>query len=82
MAAPSWVKHGKLIAWVDDVARLTSPDRIVWSDGSEDEYQRLCAVMVAAGTMKKLNPLFQACHAQCVCHFKYTIIKPRLSFQD
>ena len=56
MAAPLWIKHAKLVAWVDEAARLTTPDRIVWCDGSEDEYQRLCAAMVAAGTMKKLNP--------------------------
>ena len=55
MNAPAYIKHQKLINWVAEVAALTKPDRIYWCDGSQAEYDRLCADMVAAGTMKKLN---------------------------
>ena len=52
---PAYVKHPKLIAWVEKMAALTKPNNIVWCDGSQEEYDRLCALMVAGGTMKKLN---------------------------
>lgn len=53
---PAWVKNQKLVAWVTDIATLTKPDSIYWCDGSQEEYDRLCEQMVAAGTMRRLNP--------------------------
>ena len=54
---PSCVKNARLIAWVADMAALCKPDTVVWCDGSDEEYARLCEQLVNAGTMKRLNPV-------------------------
>jgi phosphoenolpyruvate carboxykinase (GTP) len=53
--APAYVHNIGLLAWVREIASLTQPDSIYWCDGSQDEYDRLCAELVVAGTFKKLN---------------------------
>ena len=45
----------KLIAWVDEMTRLCAPERVHWCDGSEQEYQSLCNLMVEHGTFTKLD---------------------------
>src|SRR5438093_721668 len=42
--------------WVDEVARTTRPQRVVWCDGSEDESRRLVDGMVADGMLLRLHP--------------------------
>jgi len=46
----------KLKDWVNEVAKLTQPANIVWCDGSQAEYDRLCQDMVKGGTFTPLNP--------------------------
>ena len=53
---PAYLKHQRLAAWVADVAALTEAADVHWCDGSQAEYERLCDLLVANGTMKKLNP--------------------------
>ena len=55
VGAPAYVRHPHLLGWVREIAALAQPDRIVWCDGSDAEYEALCAAMVASGTLKRLN---------------------------
>ena len=49
-------QHKKLISWVEEIARLTTPDRIHWCDGSDQEYDDLCQLLVDHGTFTRLSP--------------------------
>ncbi|NCZ92207.1 MAG: phosphoenolpyruvate carboxykinase (GTP), partial [Actinobacteria bacterium] len=44
-----------LTKWVADWAAILQPNDIYWCDGSQSEYDALCAQLVAAGTFTKLN---------------------------
>ncbi len=47
--------HRKLLAWVDEIIALTQPDTVEWCDGSAEEYDRLCQLLVDQGTFTKLS---------------------------
>jgi phosphoenolpyruvate carboxykinase (GTP) len=47
--------NANLLRWVEEVAELTQPDDIHWCDGSAEEYDRLCAELVEAGTFERLS---------------------------
>ena len=56
---PAYVKHDRLVAWVAEMAALTDAAEVYWCDGSQAEYDRLCAQLVDAGTFKRLNPVLR-----------------------
>ncbi len=43
-----------LLSWVREVAELTTPDRVVWVDGSDEEWERMTTALVDAGTFTRL----------------------------
>ncbi|MBZ4665793.1 phosphoenolpyruvate carboxykinase (GTP) [Mahella sp.] len=48
--------NNKAVAqWVDEMAKLTKPDNIVWLDGSEEEKERLSKQAFATGELVELN---------------------------
>jgi len=51
--------------WVDEVARLTQPERVHWCDGSDAEAQALTELMLATGDLVELDP---ATHPNCYLH--------------
>jgi phosphoenolpyruvate carboxykinase (GTP) len=53
--AQASTNHARLKAWVEEIAALTQPDEILWCDGSEEEYERLCRQLVDAGTFQRLS---------------------------
>jgi phosphoenolpyruvate carboxykinase (GTP) len=49
-------RHAALLGWVREVAELTTPERVIWCDGSPQEWRTLTSELVAAGTLVPLDP--------------------------
>ncbi len=52
--APTIANQG-LLDWVDEVAALCQPELVEWCDGSDEEYDRLCQLLVDGGTFTRLD---------------------------
>ncbi len=50
------VQHDRLVKWVEEIMQLCEPEEVVWCDGSDREWHELCELMVAKGTLIRLNP--------------------------
>jgi len=48
-------RHDTLLQWIEEVKLLCQPDAVRWCDGSQAEYDEMCALLVANGTFIKLN---------------------------
>jgi len=46
----------KLIAWVEEITALCTPDQVIWCDGTKAEYDRLTKEMIDSGSATLLNP--------------------------
>jgi phosphoenolpyruvate carboxykinase (GTP) len=55
MTTTQLTKNSHVLSWVDEMAKLTKPEQIVWCDGSEEEKKRLTELAVAQGVLEPLN---------------------------
>src|SRR5687767_7017004 len=55
MTTTQLTKNPHLLTWVDEMQKLTKPDRIVWVDGSDEEHARLTEVALREGVIERLN---------------------------
>ena len=53
---PEPTSHARLLAWVNEIAELTQPDRVHWCNGSDDEWATITDELVENGTLVRLNP--------------------------
>ena len=47
--------HQRLLDWVEECRQVLGPDDVHWCDGSDAEWERLCASLEASGTFQRLN---------------------------
>lgn len=51
------IKHKDLLQFVQEMKDLCTPEEVHWCDGSDEEYQRLCNLLVEKGTFRRLDPV-------------------------
>ena len=49
------LKHNDLQRWVKQISDTCKPDQIRWCDGSKEEYDEVCNLLVDKGTFIRLN---------------------------
>ncbi|MCU0381143.1 MAG: phosphoenolpyruvate carboxykinase (GTP), partial [Chitinophagaceae bacterium] len=49
------LKHKHLHQFVSDLQQLCTPEEVYWCDGSDEEYQKFCNLLVEKGTFRKLD---------------------------
>ncbi|MFN5913159.1 MAG: phosphoenolpyruvate carboxykinase (GTP), partial [Chitinophagaceae bacterium] len=53
---PSYFLHQEAIEFVNEMVTICTPESVYWCDGSKEEYDRMCELLVQNGTFKRLNP--------------------------
>ncbi|SFG79905.1 phosphoenolpyruvate carboxykinase (GTP) [Corynebacterium spheniscorum] len=55
LVGPAPTKNEALLQWIADAVELFEPESVVFADGSREEWDRLAAELIEAGTLIKLN---------------------------
>ena len=55
MSSSAPTDNAKLLQFVEEHRQLCQPDAVVWCDGTAEEYDRLCNLLVEAGTFQSLS---------------------------
>lgn len=56
MNFPAYIRHPKVKAWISEMVALCEPDSVYFCDGTQEEYDRMCELLVEKGTFIRLNP--------------------------
>ena len=51
------IKHQDLLQFVQEMKELCTPEEVHWCDGSDEEYESLCNLLVEKGTFRRLDPV-------------------------
>ncbi len=53
---PEYIQHKTFRIWLQEMVDLCQPDEVYFCDGSQEEYDELCQVLVDSDTFIRLNP--------------------------